>query len=272
MPPRNPELPEGTDHIINGAMDTGTGSAGGDAASGGFGDDFGGGGATTTGLGGGGTGLGAAGGTGGGAAALGATAGETTGAGGTGFVASGGGDDTGGTAGGGSGGGGGASTAPVKQQLRDGVQGLKSQAGDKIRNYAFDGKERASTALDDFAGVVSQAAASIDERLGSEYGQYARRAAEAVSGYAETLRGKEVDELFDDARNLVRRSPGVAIGAAAAVGFVLVRLIKAGMDESTGGTGGSGGTRGGGNDVEFQPDTQLAISPESGASAAGVGA
>ncbi len=271
MPPRNPELPEGTDHIINGAMDTGTGSAGGDAASGGFGDDFGGGGATTTGLGGGGTGLGAAGATGGGAAALGATTGETTGAGGTGFVASGGGDDTGGTAGGGSGGGG-ASTAPVKQQLRDGVQGLKSQAGDKIRNYAFDGKERASTALDDFADVVSQAAASIDERLGSEYGQYARRAAEAVSGYAETLRGKEVDELFDDARNLVRRSPGVAIGAAAAVGFVLVRLIKSGMDESTGGTGGSGGTRGGGNDVEFQPDTQLAISPESGASAAGVGA
>lgn len=263
MPPRNPELPEGTDHIINGAMDTGTGSAGGDATSGGFGDDFGGGGATT-GIGGGGTGLGSAGGTGG--ASLGSTAGETTGAGGTGFVASGGGDDTGGTAGGG----GGASTAPVKQQLRDGVQGLKSQAGDKIRNYAVDGKERASTALDDFADVVSQAAASIDERLGSEYGQYARRAAEAVSGYAETLRGKEVDELFDDARNLVRRSPGVAIGAAAAVGFVLVRLIKSGMDE---GAGGSGGTRGGGGkDVEFQPDTQLAISPESGASAAGVGA
>lgn len=263
MPPRNPELPEGTDHIINGAMDTGTG---GDATSGGFGDDFGGGGATT-GIGGGGTGLGATGGTGG--ASLGSTAGETTGAGGTGFVASGGGDDTGGTAGSG---GGGASSAPVKQQLRDGVQGLKSQAGDKIRNYAVDGKERASTALDDFADVVSQAAASIDERLGSEYGQYARRAAEAVSGYAETLRGKEVDELFDDARNLVRRSPGVAIGAAAAVGFVLVRLIKSGMDEGAGGSGGTRGSGGGGKDVDFQPDTQLAISPESGASAAGVGA
>lgn len=270
MPPRNPELPEGTDHIINGAMDTGTGSAAG-GSDGGFGD-VGGAGGATTGLGGGGTDFGTAGGVGGSGSDLGggaggdggAAIGVTIGGGGSAvatgsFVASGSGDDTGGTAGGGGGGGG-----AVKQQLRDGVQSLKSQAGERVRNYAVDGKERATDALADFSNVVREAADQIDERLGGDLGQYARRAADAVSDYAEGLRNKEVDDLFDDARGLVRRSPAVAVGVAAAVGFVLVRLVKSGID---GGNGGGGGR----NEVEFQPDAQLDISPESGASAAGSG-
>lgn len=195
MPPRNPELPEGTDHIINGAMETNGNGAGG---------DFGGGS-------------------------------------GTGFVGSGAGDDTGGTrmvdrlgTGG-----------DIKAQLRDGVSGLQSQAGEKVRAYAETGKERATGALDEFSQVVSDAATTIDERLGSEYGEYARRAADAVSGFADTLRNKQVDELFDDGRELVRKSPGVAIGVAAVVGFTLVRLLKAGMDN---------GSRRSDREIEFEPD------------------
>jgi hypothetical protein len=53
---------------------------------------------------------------------------------------------------------------------------------------------------------VSDAADSIDERLGSEYGQYARRAADAVTGLADSLRDKDVDELFDGARNVVGKA------------------------------------------------------------------
>jgi ElaB/YqjD/DUF883 family membrane-anchored ribosome-binding protein len=196
MPPRNPELPEGTDHILNGAMEINGGSAD---------TDFGGGA-------------------------------------GTGFVGSGAGDDTGGTSmvEGKSNSGG-----DIKAQLRDGVSGLQSQAGEKVRAYAETGKSRATGALDEFSQVVSDAAVTIDERLGSEYGEYARRAADAVSGFADTLRNKQVDELFDDGRALVRKSPGVAIGVAAVVGFTLVRLLKAGMDSNA-----SGGRR----EIEFEPD------------------
>jgi ElaB/YqjD/DUF883 family membrane-anchored ribosome-binding protein len=204
MPPRNPELPEGTDHIINGAM------------------------ATTN------------------------DAGTETGSGG-GFVGSAGADDTGGTTAG-------SSNAPVKQQLRDSASSLRDQAGSKAREYAEDGKQRASTALEDFSRVVSEAADSIDERLGEQYGRYARQAADAVSGYADTLRNKPVDELYDDARNLVRKSPAVAIGVAAAVGFALVRLVKAGMPEGEGE-----------RDVNFTPDPSLGTDTggTTGASSAG---
>ena len=44
-------------------------------------------------------------------------------------------------------------------------------------------------------------------------------------------RAKDVDAIADDARALVRKSPGMVIGAAAAVGFVVARLLSAGLDQ-----------------------------------------
>jgi hypothetical protein len=139
----------------------------------------------------------------------------------------------------------GGSGGTATDQLKGGVQGLKSQATDKVRSYAVDGKQRATTALDDLSQVVNEAAQSIDDRLGPQYGDYARRAATAVSGFADTVRGKDVDELFDDARDIVRKSPGVAIGAAAVIGFSLVRLLKAGMPDQQD------------KGVDFKPDPAL---------------
>jgi ElaB/YqjD/DUF883 family membrane-anchored ribosome-binding protein len=201
MPPRDNELPEGTDHIINGAMETNGGGGGGGSASGG------------------------------GAA--------------SGFVGSAGGDDTGGTTAGG-----GTGVAGVTDQLRGQVSQLKDQAGGRVRDFAQSGKSRATDALEELSRVVSDTADSIDERLGNNYGEYARRAADAVSGVADTLRRKEVDELYEDLRQTVRKSPGVAIGVAAVVGFTLVRLIKAGFENEGSGSDakpGDIGSRGSGS-------------------------
>ena len=69
----------------------------------------------------------------------------------------------------------------------------------------------------------------MSEKLGEQYGGYIRQAADAVSGLASTLRDKDPDELIDDARNVVRSSPAVAIAAAAAVGFLMARVVKSGL-------------------------------------------
>jgi hypothetical protein len=127
MPPRKSELPEGTDHIINGAMETGSGPGGG-------------------------------------------------GTGGAGFIGSTAADDTGGTSGGGlqmqegregkardEGG--------VVEQLRGHASALRGQAGDRVRDFAEGGKARATDALEELSKVVSDAAESIDERLGGDYGE-----------------------------------------------------------------------------------------------------
>ena len=177
MPPRDPELPEGTDQIINGAAAEGGGGSSG------------------------------------------------------GFVARGGGNGTG-------------TTEKLVSQVRDQVTNLRGQAGDKLRSVADDGKSRATTLLDDVAGIIQEAARSIDERFGEDYGGYAHRASDAVSGFAGRVRDKSVEDLLDDTRDIVRRSPAVAVAAAAVVGFALMRVVRTGMEEAGGNGGKSGGGRG----------------------------
>ncbi len=178
MPRRDPELPEGTDHIVSGASETG------------------------------------------------------------GFVA---------TAESGTG------TDRLVNQVRDQVSTLRGQAGDRFRGFADDGKSRATGLLDEFGGVLGDAAKSVDERLGEDYGRYAHRAADAVSSFAGRVREKSVDDIIDDTRDFVRKSPAVAIGIAAVAGFALMRVIKTGLEDvgarqrgAGRRSGNSGGTASGG--------------------------
>ena len=89
--------------------------------------------------------------------------------------------------------------------------------------------------------LVGDTATQLDERLGQEYGEYARRAAGAIEDAANSLAAKDADELIDDTRNFVRKSPGVALASAAIVGFALARLIKSGLAPSDGDDGGGKG-------------------------------
>ena len=118
------------------------------------------------------------------------------------------------------------------------VRAIKSEAQNvfgKVKTGARDaantGKAKASSTLTDVSAMVEDVAKTLDDKVGGQYGDYARRAADAVSGLADTLKSKEVDELLEDARNFVRQRPAVAIGAAAALGFILTRIVKAGDND-----------------------------------------
>ena len=89
--------------------------------------------------------------------------------------------------------------------------------------------ERSSEALSSVSRVIGDTASGIDERLGQEYGDYARRAASAIDNAANTLATKNADELIDDTRSFVRKSPGIALAGAAIVGFAIARLLKSGL-------------------------------------------
>ena len=120
-------------------------------------------------------------------------------------------------------------------QVREQVTNLRSQATGKARGLADDGKARATSLLDDFSEVIDEAAQAVDRKFGEDYGEYAHRASTAVSGFADRIRAKSVDDLIDDTRDFVRKSPGIAIGIAAVAGFMLVRMIKTGLDDVSGG-------------------------------------
>jgi hypothetical protein len=116
-------------------------------------------------------------------------------------------------------------------KLKSGSQKLSAQAADKTRGFVGQGLERSSEALANVGKMVGDTASGIDERLGAEYGDYARKAATAIDDAANKLASKDADELIEDARAFVKKSPGVALAGAAIVGFALARLVKAGLDQ-----------------------------------------
>ena len=109
---------------------------------------------------------------------------------------------------------------------------LRDQASEKAFAFANQGKDRATNALEELAKVVSDAASTVDDKVGSDYGDYARRAADAVSGAAATLREKDIEALYEDARAFVSKSPAIAVGAAIVVGFAIARLARSAIPPS----------------------------------------
>lgn len=101
-----------------------------------------------------------------------------------------------------------------------------TQAKVKGKELAVQGKEKASDALAQLGKVVAENALQIDERLGSQYGDYARSASRSLQETAAKIDAKSVDELGEDAREFVRKSPGLAVGLAAVAGYMIARLFR----------------------------------------------
>ncbi len=114
----------------------------------------------------------------------------------------------------------------VKAKFTEQKEALRGQARTKARDYAEQGKGKAAETLEGISRFFDETASAVDKELGPNIGEYVHRAADAVAGFTDTLKDKDVDELLNEAREAVRRNPALAIGAAAAVGFVLVRLLK----------------------------------------------
>lgn len=128
-------------------------------------------------------------------------------------------------------------TDRLVNQVKEQVSSLRGQATDRVRGFADDGKGRVTGLIDNVSEVITDAAKSVDERLGEEYGEYAHRAANVVADFAGRIRDKSVDDIYDDTRDFVRKSPAIAIGIAAVAGFALIRVIKTGLDDARGRSG-----------------------------------
>ena len=106
------------------------------------------------------------------------------------------------------------------------AKAMGEQAKVRAGELANEGKARASDAISGLGQIVVDNAASIDEKLGPKYGDYARTAARSMQETAARLDAKDLNELGEDAKEFVRKSPGLAVGIAAAAGFLIARLFK----------------------------------------------
>jgi hypothetical protein len=124
------------------------------------------------------------------------------------------------------------SSSGIMDKMRSSGDRISEQAAGKARDFLGQGIDRSAEALANVGKLVGDTAAGLDDRLGGEYGDYARRAAGALENTANRLASKDPDELIDDTRNFVRKSPGIALAGAAIVGFALARLVKSGFSSS----------------------------------------
>lgn len=111
------------------------------------------------------------------------------------------------------------------------AKAMAEQAKGKAGELAQDGKARTSDAIANLGKIVSENAGTIDAKLGTRYGDYARTAARSMQETAAKIESKDLGELGDDAKQFVRKSPGLAVGIAAVAGFFLARMFRGGSSK-----------------------------------------
>ena len=93
-------------------------------------------------------------------------------------------------------------------------------------DLARQGKGKATAALSTIGETIESNAGVIDEKLGVQYGDYARGAAHTLQSTAASLEAKDIPEIGEDIVTFVKTSPGKALGIAAVTGFVLSRFLR----------------------------------------------
>ena len=138
----------------------------------------------------------------------------------------------------------------VAGQVADRAQQQTGQVAGQIKQQA---SSRLSGQIDRAAeglGNLSQALLSMSGQLRQQdqalVAEYTSRTAEQVQRAASYLRGKDVDQLVDEAEQFARRQPVVFISGAFALGLVAARFLKssgqrAGPDAAQAGSPGSAG-------------------------------
>lgn len=123
------------------------------------------------------------------------------------------------------------SVSGIAGQVREQLSTLTGQASDKAREYADDGKTRATGLLQNLAEILADASGSVEDKLGGQYAGVGRKASDSIKSLASTIDERSIDDLMADARAFVQRSPAVAIGIAALLGFAVARVVRSGIDE-----------------------------------------
>jgi ABC-type transporter Mla subunit MlaD len=126
--------------------------------------------------------------------------------------------------------------APEWDAIKDDVSQIAGAAVEQGRQFIDSAKEQAAGYVDQRKDEVAQSVASLAQSLRDACKQFDDRpniraftdsAADGLEQFAETIRGRSFNELFEDVEAVVRRRPGAVAAASMATGFLIARFIKA---------------------------------------------
>jgi hypothetical protein len=104
---------------------------------------------------------------------------------------------------------------------RDFLQSARSQA----TGYVDQRKNDAAESVSDLARSLRDACAQFDDRPNIR--AFVDSAADGLDQFADSIRARSFNEIFEDVEDLVRRRPAMVGAASLLTGFFLSRFIKA---------------------------------------------
>lgn len=123
----------------------------------------------------------------------------------------------------------------VMVEMKGEAADIAASAGKSAKSAASSGKDYAAEAVHGLADAARQMASKLDdgktEGGNAKAAEFARKAADSMDKFSSKMRNKNVDEIAEDARSVVRQNPAIAVGAAAIIGFALARFLKGNGDD-----------------------------------------
>jgi len=113
----------------------------------------------------------------------------------------------------------------VRDEAQETVGRVTEQAKLQAASQLESRKDRAIDSLVVLAQALRQTGQHLHEQEQGTIAGYVDRSAERVEELTNHLRTRDVSQLLADSEDLARRSPGVFLGAAAAIGFVGARFL-----------------------------------------------
>ena len=118
------------------------------------------------------------------------------------------------------------------------VRGMASKAGEKLMDTAERQKLAGVDFIDGLAGAVRRAAGEF-EGQSPQAASYIRSAADQVETMSDSLRRRDVGQMFADVQTFARQQPTAFLGMSFLAGFAAVRFLRSGSGTSGSGNGGS---------------------------------
>lgn len=120
---------------------------------------------------------------------------------------------------------GGHAPAPAAERVREEARNLGRQASERGSEMLEERKGWINNEVRAVAQALHRSGEQLDAE-GSQAGQYAHWAADALDRVAQHLQQNDMKALLRETQAFARREPGLVIGGALALGFALTRFLK----------------------------------------------
>jgi hypothetical protein len=110
--------------------------------------------------------------------------------------------------------------------------GLMDRVKDGAVSQLNTQKDRTTNGIGSIASAVRHSTQELRDQHHETIAEYVEQAAAQLDRFSNTLKGKNVGELVDDAQRFARRNPALFVGGAFATGLLCARFFKSSSDRN----------------------------------------